>query len=53
MTALEALGHDIEQAVRIASTCFSRGPSGCVCVIMMLIKPAWCAIPHSSPLSAH
>ena len=31
----------VEQAVRIASICFSRGPSGCVCAIMMMIKPAW------------
>jgi hypothetical protein len=41
VTALEAFGHDVEQAVRIAGMCFSRGPSGCVCAVMMLIKPAW------------
>lgn len=31
----------VEQAVRIASICFSRGPGGCVCAVMMMIKPAW------------
>jgi hypothetical protein len=32
----------VEQAVRIGSICFgNRGPSGCICAIMMLIKPAW------------
>ena len=38
---LQAFGHDVEQAVRIASICFNRGPSGCVCSVMMMIKPAW------------
>lgn len=38
---LEAFGHDVEQALKISGICFSRGVAGCVCAVMMMIKPAW------------
>jgi len=31
----------VEQAFKIAQICFAKGPAGCVCTIMMMIKPAW------------
>ena len=39
-----ALAHDIEQAVRLVATCFGpRGITGCVCNLLMTIKPTWLA----------
>ena len=39
--ALQAFGHDVEQAFILFQKCVTNGIAGCVCNIMMLIKPAW------------
>lgn len=48
---ISALGHDIEQALRLIATCFgSRGIQGCLCNLLMTLKPAWLANLNSEEL---
>lgn len=41
---LSALGHDVEQVIRLIATCFGPwGIQGCLCNLLVTIKPAWLA----------
>jgi hypothetical protein len=38
---IEAVSVDIANAVRVLTKCLSNGPVGCICNILMVLKPAW------------
>jgi hypothetical protein len=41
MDTIEALSIDIGNAVRVVQKCFAGGFTGCICNILLAIKPSW------------